>query len=95
MVRMVNNLGEFKMVEVSDYEYWKEMNYYDGILYLSLLVIDGKDDWRMVRSFNDILELNLDNALEIWNAIYGDGTWTERYLTNRIKLVIPVRDVND
>jgi hypothetical protein len=58
-------------------------------------VIDGKDDWRMVRSFNDILELNLDNALEIWNAIYGDGTWTENYLNKRIKLVIPVRDVND
>jgi hypothetical protein len=34
-------------IEVSDREYWKELNYDDAELYCQLLVIDGKTDWRL------------------------------------------------
>ncbi len=33
-------------IEISPKEYERELNWYDGLLYLSLLEIDGKNDWR-------------------------------------------------
>jgi hypothetical protein len=27
------------------------MDYHSGLMYCSLLVIDGKDDWRMIESY--------------------------------------------
>jgi hypothetical protein len=35
-------------IEFSDYSYWKQLNYHDGLLYCQLLMIDGKNDWRMM-----------------------------------------------
>lgn len=32
-------------IEISSKEYWKELNYYDALLYCSMLVIDGKNEW--------------------------------------------------
>jgi hypothetical protein len=34
-------------IEISPKEYERELNWYDGLLYLSLLEIDGKSDWRL------------------------------------------------
>jgi hypothetical protein len=36
------------MIEISEREYWKILNYHDGLLYCSMLEIDGKNDWRMI-----------------------------------------------
>jgi hypothetical protein len=37
-----------RKIEVSDKKYWKKFdNYEDAKLYCSLLVIDGKNNWRM------------------------------------------------
>jgi len=68
-------------IEVSPPDYWMEMNYYDGMLYCQLLTIDGKNDWRMVRNWN---ELELDII-----AWYIDDVdyYNEHYW------VIPVRDI--
>jgi hypothetical protein len=37
-------------IEISPIEYWKVLSYEDSLLYCSLLVIDGKDNWRMINS---------------------------------------------
>ena len=37
--------------EISDFSYWKQLNYHDGLLYCQLLSIDGKDDWRMMNLY--------------------------------------------
>ena len=34
-------------IEISPKEYEKVLNWEDGMLYCQLLIIDGKDDWRM------------------------------------------------
>jgi hypothetical protein len=39
------------MIELSDKRYWKRMGYYDGVMYCSLLTIDGKDNWRMMEDY--------------------------------------------
>lgn len=33
-------------IEIISSIYWRELNYQDAKLYLALLDIDGKDDWR-------------------------------------------------
>ena len=35
-------------IQISNAEYWKKMEWDDGILYCSLLSIDGKDNWRFI-----------------------------------------------
>ena len=75
-------------IEISPKEYWKYLNYYDSELYCSLLVIDGKNDWRL-RKIKE--ELNLENFKR-------QGVWyqTTDYFYGFefiINLVIPVRDV--
>jgi hypothetical protein len=34
-------------IEISDKQYVKLLNWYDGMLYVSLLTIDDKNDWRL------------------------------------------------
>jgi hypothetical protein len=81
------------MIEISEREYWKKMNYDDAELYCSMIVIDGKNDWRMITQLEYI---NIDvewkkylNELEIALWYYGDG---DSYLGGRY-WVVPVRDV--
>ena len=34
-------------IEIIDKQYERKLNWYDGKLYCSMMVIDGKDDWRL------------------------------------------------
>jgi hypothetical protein len=34
-------------IEISPKKYESKLNWYDGMLYCQLLIIDGKDDWRL------------------------------------------------
>ena len=83
-------------IEVSDRQYWKRMNYYDGILYVSMLSIDGVEDWRMIDSIGE--------KHRLWDMGYDFGecnvTWYYEenregveYLNNKKYWVIPVRDI--
>jgi hypothetical protein len=38
----------FMKIEISDRKYWKKLNYLDAKLYIELLSIDGKDNWRFI-----------------------------------------------
>ena len=46
-------------IEISPKEYERKMNWDDAIFYCQLLVIDGKDDWRLP---------NLEELREIYNS---------------------------
>ena len=45
-------------IEISPKEYWKFMNPRDGRLYCSMVVIDGKDDWRYMKFFEKLKYLD-------------------------------------
>jgi hypothetical protein len=87
------------MIEISDREYWKELNWYDGQLYCSLLNIDGKNDWRMMAgddeyyavNYEDSEEMRCLNSYSMWfhgdGYVYGKGTLDLDYW------VVPVRDL--
>ena len=82
-------------IEVSDAKYWKKMTYYDGILYVSMLSIDGVEDWRMIDSIGE--------KHRLWDMGYDFGecnvTWymqevlEAEYLYHKKYWVIPVRDI--
>jgi hypothetical protein len=54
--------------EFAPFAYWKRLNYDDGLLYLALLNIDGKDDWRML-TLAEIANPKFDNYIryKCWN----------------------------
>ena len=74
------------MIEVSPEEYWKRMNYHDGLLYCSLLSIDGKDDWRMPT----IEEMGDKRYGLQWYRDDGDNIL---YNFSEVYWIIPVRDI--
>jgi hypothetical protein len=65
-------------IEVSHHRDWSYLDYAEGELYCSMIIIDGKDDWRMIE-YNEWLEL-LDIA-EDTKFGNNDG-W-----------IVPVRDI--
>ncbi len=80
-------------IEIAPKEYWKRLNYYDALLYLSLLNIDGNEGWK----------LPSDNHKQdgwptfMWTVEDGDGEG-EGYKNATILLnmqwwAIPVRDI--
>jgi hypothetical protein len=74
-------------IEISDEHYWKWMNYYDGLLYCSLLDIGGKMDWRMptIKEYGEL------DVIEDWER--GDNEYhNERFLTEKHYWVKPIRD---
>jgi hypothetical protein len=81
------------MVEISEEKYWKLLNYYDGMLYLSLLTIDGKNDWRMFKYWLEGAKFNGD--IKDWGMMWyaEDANCSEDDLINKQYLVVPVRDV--
>jgi len=96
MVRMLVN-GENMNIEISSSEYWKKLNYYDGKLYLTLLVIGGKNDWRMMTSEESIyIRANYyeDNVLVLANEMmYVEEHKKLGYILDKNYLVVPVRDL--
>jgi hypothetical protein len=88
---MVSDTSEgYMSIELSKSQYWKRMGYHDALLYCSLLVIDDKDDWRMmtmeeyehnIRIPDDVWYLDNINAVKIYLHYDLDA------------IIIPVRDV--
>lgn len=79
-------------IEMSPKEYWKNMNYYDGLLYLSVLSIDGKNDWRMFKN-NQELATVMYTDMELWysdDELDVETVWNLEY--DKF-LVLPIRDV--
>lgn len=79
-------------IEISEEKYWKLLNYYDGMLYLSLLTIDGKNDWRMFKYWLEGVKYDE----KVWGIMwYGEDVKmsSEDDLINKQYLVVPVRDV--
>ena len=79
-------------IEISSEEYWKELNYYDGILYCSLLVIDGVNDWRMMTNREwriDGVDIQKDFR-DVW--LVDD---VEQYpdMVHMLNCIIPVRSI--
>ena len=79
-------------IEISPKEYWKELNYYDGILYCSLLVIDGVNDWRMMTNREwriDGVDIQKDFR-DVWLVddveLYPD-------MVHMLNCIIPVRSI--
>jgi hypothetical protein len=79
------------MIEISSEEYWKEFTYDDAKLYVALLNIDGKNDWRMFKNDEEWKEYKW----RITDDGDGDdyGQWWQWVAEDEIYLVIPVRDV--
>jgi hypothetical protein len=92
------------MIEISDREYWKEMDYYSGLLYCSLLDIDGKDNWRMMYNYREYMKYlgyeYLGGYHGIWREVPESNKWymddnkynIDKWLMVRDYWVIPVRD---
>ena len=79
-------------IQMSPREYWKNMNYYDGLLYLSVLSIDGKKDWRMFKN-NQELATVMYTDMELWysdDELDVETVWNLEY--DKF-LILPVRDV--
>ena len=101
MVEMVgNNLGEFMNIEVSSKEYWKGLNYYDGILYCQILNIDGTNDWRMIRDDIewDIIDVGIKK--DIFENFHMNCWWMDDvdafsnvFLHDTKYLIVPIRDI--
>lgn len=64
------------MIEIIAKEYEKKLNWNDGMLYCSLLVIDGVDDWRMptIEELDYIYNNENDfDGSDYWSSIEGHG----------------------
>lgn len=79
------------VIEVSNKKYWKELTYYDGLLYCSLLIIDKKNDWRMPKYDEEDYIGKLPNSVPLW--YYEDGESFETILNTQCYWIVPVRDV--
>ena len=82
-------------IEISDREYWKKLNYYDGMIYCSILSIDGVDDWRMIDNIAEkhrLWDMGYDFGECNVTWYYEDGERVE-YLNHNKYWVIPVRDI--
>ena len=78
------------MIEVSDKQYWKSLSYDDMMLYLMVLGIDNKNDWRLptMLEIDDILKI--ENKSPFW---YSDKN-IAKSIAQRVSLMtIPVRDL--
>jgi hypothetical protein len=84
------------MIEISATEYWKEMDYYSGILYCSLLEIGGKNDWRMFKNWDEYESMTrmveIRRRMVLW-VEKDKKRSSEAFLVGKNYMVIPVRDV--
>ena len=86
MILRLLAIGEYMSIEISSEEYERFLNYDDGLLYCSMVVIGGVDNWRMP-SEDKMIVLGLDIS-KYW------GIDTDvRFLGDSRYRVRPVRDV--
>ena len=77
-------------------EPYTKLNYNDGLLYCSLLSIDGVNDWRMIE---DIVEWNtIDDRKGIVDRVNGHiwfkvDVHTKYFTLDENYTVVPVRDL--
>ena len=87
--------GCMKTVEVSPKDYERALNWYDGMMYCQLLVIDDKNDWRLptIEELKEIYnsENNFDGPIYWSSTEYsGYGAWVQdmsgggQYIINKI-----------
>ena len=84
MVIMVLKYENIMTIEISNAKYWKKMEWNDGLLYCSLLSIDGAEDWRPM-TVEEIMEYGKDELLNMIRQhmlLYGTSLW-----------IVPVREV--
>ena len=83
-------------IELSDMKYWKRMGYHDGMLYCSMISIEGKNDWRMISDWEEFKSLREARVKASDDNTYYTGWVVEDGFRNGIKkgdfMVIPVRD---
>lgn len=85
-------------IEIAPKEYWKKLNYDDGMFYCQLLNIDGKNDWRMIRE-EEFSEQ--DETKDLWNDDYWffeAGVFTDfddfgLYNYKAELMIVPVREI--
>ena len=76
-------------IEISDRKYWKKLNFLDAKLYIELLSIDGKDNWRFITEKERTKYINSFSGVSWYEEDinrYGDII-----RTNVDYMVIPVR----
>ena len=82
-------------LEISDKKYWKDMGYLDGLLYCSVVEIDGKTDWKMITreeyDKHDMYYLSNVSIGHMWMVGDNDEETGYTYWKKLIKTVIPVR----
>lgn len=66
-------------IEISPRAYESYLNWEDGMLYCSLLVIEGKDDWRMptIEELNEIYNSENTFSGSYWSSTdeNGNNAW--------------------
>ena len=77
------------MIEIAPKEYWKKLKYYDALLYCSLLVIDGKNDWRLPT----IDEVKLISKPEKPYVIWYSGLNRLELWQQNMFICVPVKDI--
>lgn len=96
---MIVSYDSDKRIEVSEEIYWKRMKYHDALLYCSMMVIDAKDNWRMIK--------DRDEEDRIWCEYIKNGMFPKMYEShwiwredvnvrmkeNNTCLIVPVRDI--
>ena len=85
MIEILLAIGEYMSIEISSEEYERFLNYDDGLLYCSMVVIEGIYNWRMPTE-DEMVVLGLDITL-----YWGIDT-DVRFLEVRCLRVRPVRD---
>jgi hypothetical protein len=65
-------------IQISSVEYWKKMEWNDGLLYCSLLSIDDKNDWRPM-TLDEIMQYGIKdellNMIRQHMLLYGTSLW--------------------
>jgi len=89
-----NTRERYMTIEIAPQEYFKELNYYDSLLYCQLLNIDGKNNWRMIKNYHEFSIVCPNIRRAIWVVEDGnvddDSVWSLEFDTF---WVIPVRDI--
>lgn len=84
---LLENCGNNMKIELSPEKYWTKLNWYDTMLYLSMLEIDGKNDWILPTE-----QYAKSKNLSILTWFDNDNLkFEEEFLQSKLFYAIPVR----